>query len=335
MRIASQGNFWVCVAELSLQSLGICTERVQLSRVTVAEAMETDFWQPQSLLEGLQLPPSPVGEIDGLSVASRKHIVAVLAEFRFATQFQKSIAEFLRQGKWFVSRLALEATLLHEWSAYRCLYAEVEHGDELFVLSSGKWYQVKSNFVDETNAAYAHIPNYEGTFPEFMDDSEGRYSNRLVESDPKRHVLMDQKMIPYGGGHSQVEFCDLLSSDVDLLHVKRYSQSSALSHLFAQGLVSGELFQMDASFREEVNKKLPRGRKLPNPKIRPKQGELRVVFAIISDRRGDLKLPFFSRLNLKHAARRLEAYGFRVAKAKIDVNEAFSKTARFRTRKSS
>ena len=112
MRIASQGDFWVCVSELSLQSLGICTERIQLSRVTVTEAMETDFRQPESLLEGLQLPPSPVGEIDGLSIASRKHIVAVLTVFRFATQFQKSIAEFLRQGKWFVSCLAFEATLL-------------------------------------------------------------------------------------------------------------------------------------------------------------------------------------------------------------------------------
>ena len=64
---------------------------------------------------------------------------------------------------------------LREWSAYRCLYAEVEHSDELFVLSSGKWYKVKSDFVGETNAAYARIPKYGGGFPEFMDESEGHY----------------------------------------------------------------------------------------------------------------------------------------------------------------
>jgi Family of unknown function (DUF6119) len=170
-------------------------------------------------------------------------------------------------------------------------------------------------------------------FPEFMDESEGHYLKRAVASDPKRFVLMDQKMVSHGGGHSLIEFCDLFSADEDIFHFKRYGQSSALSHLFAQGLVSGELFQMDAGFREEVNKKLPQGRKLQNPRLRPKQNQFRVVFAIISDRRGDLKLPFFSRLNLKHATRRLEAYGFRVAKAKIDVNEAFSKTAKFRSRK--
>lgn len=221
---------------------------------------------------------------------------------------------------------------LHEWTAHRCLYAEIDHGDESFVLSSGKWYKVKSDFVAETNAAYDRIPKYEATFPEFMDDSEGQYLRRVVASAPKRFVLMDQKMVSYGGGRSQIEFCDLFST-ADLVHVKRYGQSSALSHLFAQGLVSGELFQMDANFRGEINRQLPRGRKLQNPAIRPQQNQFRVVFAIISDRRGDLRLPFFSRLNLKHAERRLEAYGFRVARAKIDVNEAFSKTAKFRLRR--
>lgn len=44
------------------------------------------------------------------------------------------------------------------------------------------------------------------------------------------------------------------------------------------------------------------------------------MFAIVSDRAGSLKLPFFSRLNLKHAAKRLEGYGFRVAKTKIPVS---------------
>jgi uncharacterized protein (TIGR04141 family) len=222
---------------------------------------------------------------------------------------------------------------LHEWIAYHCLYAELEHAKELFVLSSGKWYNVQSDFVGETNAAYERVAKCDVTLPEFKDGSEGQYLRRVAESDPKRLLLLDQELIPYGGGHSQVEFCDLLSTDYDLFHVKRYGQASALSHLFAQGLISGELFQMDPRFREEINKMLPRDRRLQNVKLRPAQGQYRVVFAIISDHRGELRLPFFSRLNLKHAARRLEAYGFRVAKAKIDVNEVFSKTAKFRSRK--
>ena len=52
---------------------------------------------------------------------------------------------------------------------------------------------------------------------------------------------MDCKKIHNGGGHSQLEFCDLFSSGRDLIHVKRYGRSSApLSHLFAQGLDDAE-----------------------------------------------------------------------------------------------
>ena len=221
---------------------------------------------------------------------------------------------------------------LHEWNAHKCRYAEIDHGGESFLLSNGRWYKVKSDFVHETNTAYARIPDCEVGFPEFMDDSEGKYLERMVKLDPECFALMDQKMILHGGGHSQVEFCDLFATNGDIFHVKRYGQSSALSHLFAQGLVSGELFQMDSAFRLKVKNELPKSHKLQCPKDRPKQGQFRVVFAIISDRAGELRLPFFSRLNLKHAARRLEAYGFRVAKAKIDVNEVFSKTAKFRSR---
>ena len=42
-------------------------------------------------------------------------------------------------------------------------------------------------------------------------------------------------------------------------------------------------------------------------------------------------IPFFSRLNLRAAVRRLEGYGYRVALAKIQVNEARSKKKRYDT----
>jgi len=41
----------------------------------------------------------------------------------------------------------------------------------------------------------------------------------------------------------------------------------------------------------------------------------------------------FSRLNFKNAVRRLEAYGYRVAKARIAVEEVFSKTRKEMKRK--
>ena len=102
-----------------------------------------------------------------------------------------------------------------------------------------------------------------------------------------------------------------------------------MSHLFAQGLISGELFLTDLDFRKKVNKELPSNFQLQDATKRPGQGEYRVVFAVISDVPGELVLPFFSRLNLKHAARRLEAYGYRVERAKVEVDEILSKLKKF------
>ena len=117
-----------------------------------------------------------------------------------------------------------------------------------------------------------------------------------------------------------------------MIHVKHYSQAAPLSHLFAQGLVSGELFQSDKNFRRKLNDKLPEGRKLANLSDRPADKEYGVVFAIISDRPGPLHIPFFSRLTLRHAAKRLELYGFRVAKTKIAVTEAHAITKKIRAK---
>ena len=112
--------------------------------------------------------------------------------------------------------------------------------------------------------------------------------------------------------------------------IKRYGSSAVLSHLFSQGLVSGELFQTDAEFRRQVNGKLPRSHRMADLERRPRNGEFRIVFAVVSDTQGDLTLPLFSRLNIKHAARRLEGYGYAVSKMKIPVADSRSKLKKYR-----
>ena len=134
---------------------------------------------------------------------------------------------------------------------------------------------------------------------------------------------MDKKNIMYGGGQNRIEFCDLYAQGGDMIHVKRYGGSSVLSHLFAQGTMSGELFRTQSDFRGLVNARLPDSHKIPDHTASPDRDEYRVVFAIVSDQRtGELTIPFFSRLNLRSAATRLVAYGYRVAIKKIPVNQA-------------
>jgi len=162
----------------------------------------------------------------------------------------------------------LEGHLMRSWQMYKCLYCELDQGNETYLLNGGRWYAVASDFVASVNQSYSDIPDYNGYLPKYNDDSEGKYNLRVCKEMSTDFALMDEKMIRHGGGQSQIEFCDLLSAAGDIIHVKRYGHSSVLSHLFAQGRVSGELFQMDPEFRDKVSEELPAAFKIKNTKDR-------------------------------------------------------------------
>ena len=221
----------------------------------------------------------------------------------------------------------------HRWSIYKCLYCETEYDGDNYLLSGGVWYRVKPDFVQAVNRFVNAIPKYSRELPEYADGSEGAYCARVSGQSPARYALMDQKEIMIGGGYSKVEFCDLYSDDRDLIHIKRYGASSVLSHLFAQGVVSGEAFRSDAGFRQAVSDRLPAAYRIATPDKAPEPSTYQIVFAVVSDQPGnDLMLPFFSRVNLKHAATRLGAYGYRTALAKIKVSERVSTLKRYESR---
>jgi len=222
-----------------------------------------------------------------------------------------------------------EGQEIDEWPIYQCIYCELDHNGDSYLLSAGKWYRVNRNFVNEVNDSFQQFPRYPQSLPQYNDSSETVYCERVAKESSGMYALMDRKTIQIGGGYSKVEFCDLFSRPKDLIHIKRYGGSSVLSHLFAQGLVAGEAFRSDAKFRRDVNELLPKTHRLANPDQPPNAADFQIVFAIVSDSPDELILPFFSRINLRHAARRLQAYGFRIALAKISVDETLSKLQRY------
>jgi uncharacterized protein (TIGR04141 family) len=218
------------------------------------------------------------------------------------------------------------------WSVYRCMNCELEYQGDNYVLSDGKWYKVATSFVAQIDQYYARIQRFETTLPEYEGGDEKEYNKNVCRS-TDQYANLDRDLIQIEGGRDKIEFCDLLSSSKDFIHVKRYSGSGVLSHLFNQGLVSGEYFQMDEDFRRIVNKKLPDTFRLLDPSNQPQRLEYRIVFAIISQSEGDLRLPFFSRVSLRHVVRRLEGFGYRVALAKIALSETARKLKKVRRRK--
>ena len=87
-----------------------------------------------------------------------------------------------------------------------------------------------------------------------------------------------------------------------------------------QGVISGELFISSDSFRGEVNNWLSDDYKLDNVDNRPNPAEYEICYAIMSDVPGDLRIPFFSKVVMKHAIKRLQAYGYKVTKKKISIS---------------
>ena len=210
------------------------------------------------------------------------------------------------------------STVLYKWSVYQCLYAEIRDHDDIFLLTGGHWYQVARSFALRVDDDLRRIGGTRYRLPAYREQSEESYNRAVAEHDASV-VLMDRKLIRYGGGASQIEFCDLILPERTFLHVKRYSGSSVLSHLFAQGVVSGTLFLQDSAFRNEVRSKLgPDFRDLV-PTQQPDASSYEVGFAVVSRNPGSLELPFFSKVNLRNSARTLKGLGYRVTLTKIEV----------------
>jgi uncharacterized protein (TIGR04141 family) len=221
---------------------------------------------------------------------------------------------------------------LYSWPMYRCIYCEIDLEGDTYLLSGGRWYRIGRGFVKEVNEDVRRLPKYSRSPPEFADETEEEYNKRVSSSNPGTFALMDRKTISVGGGYSRVEFCDLYIDAGEMIHIKRYGGSSVLSHLFAQGTVSGQLFVTDPEFRKTVNSLLPRSHKMSDSAPRPNTSRFTVVFAVVSREEGaSLTLPFFSRLNLKHAARLLHGFRYKVAVAKIHIDDTVSKTKRYKS----
>jgi uncharacterized protein (TIGR04141 family) len=214
----------------------------------------------------------------------------------------------------------------HRWSIYRCLVAEFRDSNTVRILSAGEWFGVETSFARKTlreTRTYEQAPD--PLPPANEGEAEGAYNQRACTAIGTQAALMDTRTFRATDGQDRVEFCDILMRG-RIIHVKRKSASSTLSHLFMQGLVSGELLQTDAEFRRTVSEEI-RNRSQRLATAVPATGpfdpvDYEIVFAVIAKNpRGTRHfLPFFSQVSFTRAARLLTQRGYRVSLAR--VNEA-------------
>jgi uncharacterized protein (TIGR04141 family) len=212
----------------------------------------------------------------------------------------------------------------YRWSIYRCLVAELRQENSVNILSAGEWFRVETSFARKTlREAKTYEKPPDPLPPANEDEHEGPYNQRACQSIGANAVLMDTRNFRATEGQDLVEFCDILLRG-RIIHVKRKSASSTLSHLFMQGLVSGELLQTDADFRRAASTDVAnRSQQLANaiPATGPfDPAAYEIVFAVITKRprRNRYFLPFFSQVSFTRVARLLTQRGYGVALVRID-----------------
>ncbi len=196
-----------------------------------------------------------------------------------------------------------ESKTLDRWNAYKCLYAEITSNNKVFLLINGRWYEIANDFCKQINKSYEDITK-KHDFIDYHHEREAEYNKELA------NVLggkcYDGENIPYGSSHSKIEVCDVQTREGDLIHVKKYTGSSALSHLFNQGYVSGELIRNDPAFlrkAEEIT-----GGNFHNDSNKKRK----VIFAIITSKIERFDIPFFSKVTLRNINRQLSGLGYKV-----------------------
>jgi uncharacterized protein (TIGR04141 family) len=201
-----------------------------------------------------------------------------------------------------------------------CLSAELTLAGAHYIAYDGDFYRVDPDFVRAIDAEVSAIQRSDCSLPCYDGRDEGTYNKKIRDSGSDRFVVLDRALI-HLPNQSGVEACDIMAKTGAMIHVKRKGKSSTLSHLFLQAVNSCELLTGSTDARAQWRRMIEASSSNSSVKgdvlaqvDRLEKGErgLQVVFAILGDWRGKTvcNLPFFSRLSLLQASRRINQLAY-------------------------
>lgn len=227
----------------------------------------------------------------------------------------------LRQDRIGIKHAGMDATR-EKWSIYDALVYERSHNGDLYALSAGDWYVIESDYAKKVENDVLQIRSSTLPLPAALANEDERTYNMRAAATAPNIFLLDRGNKKVGGARTPIECCDLFTASGELVHVKRKTRSSTLSHLFSQGVASAESLLWDDAYRSRVRGLLVNSaahiRQLGASKLDPSAFE--VVYAVITKRTPNwpASLPFLSQLNLANAARALGRMNYRVSLLRID-----------------
>ena len=220
----------------------------------------------------------------------------------------EKLLHYLRTDNVFVQSRSYD-TDLPKWRVYRCICAELDYDGATYILNEGKWYRVDTEFAAIVRRFIESMERTPVALVACENETEGKYNERAARI--HGFSLMDKETVQAAIGRSAIEVCDLYDKDNRaFIHVKRYSGSSTLSHLFAQGEMSAQNMVANIQFRKNARDKFPdAGLKVDHFDARQHE----VAYAIVAKPgKDDVLLPFFSAVNLRNTTQWLQLMGFRV-----------------------
>jgi uncharacterized protein (TIGR04141 family) len=200
------------------------------------------------------------------------------------------------------------------YSVFDCFGYELAYSGVPYVLSSGTWYEVLSDFVDQVNRYVHGIEKPTVQLPSWNEvESEAEFNARCGNASGFLHF--DSADVIFGGGPSRFEFCDFLhQKSKTLFFAKVGARSSGMSHLVEQVRRTAELlFNVDGAYRVELAKVFRRYHPSVDAswlKSRPNNSDWKLC--LISLGRTARSLPFFAKCALYRVHKGLTERGHKV-----------------------
>lgn len=218
---------------------------------------------------------------------------------------------------------ASSSTSLKNW-----LIFEAGSDEKRYLLTLGKWFALAENYARQLDDDLAGIDDVtdliqlkEWNKEEYKEkpgeiSGETKYNlDQIAGRDDL--VRLDTDTIPSLG--RKIEACDLLHADGYLIHVKKYSDSQTLSHLFSQGYVAAQTLTDDPEYRHAFIEKVE-GLSADFTDVATEAPQ-KVTFAIAveGDREIPSSLPTFSKVNLRGFVRKLRRMQVQPSLARIQM----------------
>lgn len=180
---------------------------------------------------------------------------------------------------------------------------------------AGRWFRVLDDVRTFLDEQLGQLDVRRGMFPVWdrrTHHTELEYNRYAAQA--LSGVCLDQQLVQLENG-SRVELCDIFQAGTKrFIHLKAIWGSKA-SYLFAQGLVSGELYRNSSMFRQRCAELWP-------DYFASDVSGGEVVFAIAgSGALADsfpLNLSYFAKVSLYNAASTLRSLGFQVSLASVE-----------------